>query len=60
MQDNEPKNSVWITEKTVRRTVVITGKFKKSIRRSILGKEELCREEKWDIAIEGGEFVVNW
>lgn len=51
---------MWIIEKIVRRIVVIIGKFKKLIRRLILGKEELCREEKWDIVIEGGEFVVNW
>lgn len=28
MQDDEPKNSVRITEKTVGETVVITGKIK--------------------------------
>lgn len=28
MQDNEPKNSVWITEQTVGGTIGITGKIK--------------------------------
>ena len=46
MQSNEPKNGLWITEKTVGWTVVITEKLKKSIRKSVTGKEDLSRAEK--------------
>lgn len=60
MQGNEPKNSLWITEKTVGWTGVITEKLKKSIKKSIIDKEDLSRAEKGNtVFIETGEFLVS-
>lgn len=60
MQGNKPKNSLWITEKTVGWTGVITEKLKKSIKKSIIDKEDLSRAEKGDtVFIQTGEFLVS-
>ena len=49
MQGNEPKNSLWIAEKTVGWTGVITEKLKNSIKKSIRDKEDLSRAENGDV-----------
>ena len=49
MQGNEPKNSLWIAEKTVGWTGVITEKLKKSIKKSIRDKEDLSRAENGNV-----------
>ena len=57
MQDNEPK----IIGKTMGWTIARTEKLKKSIRRSIIGNQELSKAEKSDtfFFIEVGNSLLN-